>query len=796
MQKGKRVSLILFSILLISPLTPMTQAVTVIASESIDLVPAGNFSESSEWDISSSVGFSDDQAQHSIGMVADGELSFTHARPANFATQTSWSESSPTDSNYSIGASDSYYTWSKGPNITVGTFDFAGLNTFAIENVSLVLHFEIPEALNQDSVRIILQNTGSDKLVKTYTRTFNGVYRMNNPLVLELDEEADWNWNMAQGAQFTIDYVSTGTSDDSEVRVDAVGLRVKYQMPWYSFENVFANHEVSVSEVPVLDFGPYDGIHAGLSVENCGLIPDEDTQGTWDFNVEVPYGQELGRIHVLGGGNYTIEAMPQGHTSIENFQSYENGELLVERDETNSVRITIYDGCVSGVRIDVNDPHIVITGSISGATNGLTTPASSLRIAVGSYLVHTIPLELGTFSIEIPVGHALPSEGEMLSVGIATRFQWSSDGSAETTVVHVNSISITGGYHLEHDYEPDCLDLADLVMEEDEGGILIPVSCNDDRTSRSDLQLSATSEDNSLIEVSTSYSSSSDANYVQIQTVNNAFGETFVNVEMQDSVGNIWTDNFMVTITPIADSPTFAPLPLTVYLELGETLVLPLEIFDSDTFDLTITTSKSWATIDESNNLHLTPIDAGLHTVKISVNDGTSETSQDLSVSVSALPDLITESIEIRKDGTRIDSGKDADIIEIFIYVRNEGRGVADAINVRCYVDDVFVGSAIIDSIAPGGLGVAVCDAVLPGEGRDVIVRANADGTQSIDETNEENNQGEYTIYVSSPSTGTNEDSLVTGPTILVLAVGIVAIALTALQLSPNRVKKPYKRRK
>ena len=60
----------------------MTQAVTVIASESIDLVPAGNFSESSEWEITSSVGFSNDQAQHSIGMVADGELSFTHARPA------------------------------------------------------------------------------------------------------------------------------------------------------------------------------------------------------------------------------------------------------------------------------------------------------------------------------------------------------------------------------------------------------------------------------------------------------------------------------------------------------------------------------------------------------------------------------------------------------------------------------------------------------------------------------------------------------------------------------------------
>jgi hypothetical protein len=773
----------------------MTQAVTVIASESMDLVPAGDFSDSSEWDITSSVGFSNDQAQHSIGMVADSELSFTHSRPANFATQTSWAESSPTDSNFSKGAPDSYYTWSKGPNITVGSFDFTGLHSFAIENVSLVLHFEIPDALNQDSVRIILQNTGSDKLVKTYTRTFNGVFRMNNPLVIELDDEANWNWNLAENVQFTTDYISTGTSDDSEVRVDAVGLRVKYYMPWYSFENVFANHEVSVSEVPVLDFGPYDGETVGLNVDSCGLLPDlAESEHFWTFDVEVPFGQELGRIHSFGSGNHTIEVIPDnldGDYSVK-----QNGDLLDNRDMLQHVRISIVDGCVSGVRIDINDPHIVITGSINGATNGLAAPASSLRIAVGSYLIHTIPLELGAFSIEIPVGHALPSEGEMISVGIATRFQWSSDGTAETTVVHVNSISITGGYHLEYDYEPDCLDLVDLVMEEDEGGILIPVSCNDDRTPRSNLQLSATSGDDSLIEVSTSYSSSSDANYVQIQTVNNAFGETIVSVEMRDSVGNIWADDFVVTINPIADSPSFAPLPLTVYLELGDTLVLPLDIFDSDTFDLTITTSKSWATVDDANNLHLTPIDAGLHTVKISVNDGTSETSQDLSVSVSALSDLITESIEIRKDGARIDSGKDGDVVEIFVYVRNQGRGVADAINVRCYVDDVFVGSAIVDSIAPGGLGIAICDAVLPGEGRDIIVRASADGTQSIDETNEENNQGEYTIYVSSPSTNANNDSPITGPTILVLAVGIIGIALTALQLSPNRVKKPYERRK
>ena len=96
-------------------------------------------------------------------------------------------------------------------------------------------------------------------------------------------------------------------------------------------------------------------------------------QGTLDFNVDVPYDQELGRIHVFGEGNFTIEAMPQGHTSIENFQPYENGELLTERDVANSVRITIYDGCIEMARIDVNDPYLEVVGSVAGAVDGLAS---------------------------------------------------------------------------------------------------------------------------------------------------------------------------------------------------------------------------------------------------------------------------------------------------------------------------------------------------------------------------------------------------------------------------------------
>ena len=65
---------------------------------------------------------------------------------------------------------------------------------------------------------------------------------MSNPLFVPLDDHLDWNWEKLEDTQFTVDYVSDNEgADDSEVRVDAVGLRVKYHQAWYSFENARQN---------------------------------------------------------------------------------------------------------------------------------------------------------------------------------------------------------------------------------------------------------------------------------------------------------------------------------------------------------------------------------------------------------------------------------------------------------------------------------------------------------------------------------------------------------------------------
>ena len=145
------VVLVILLVTSLAPLVPFAVADTVIGAEDVELLEAGDFTDSEEWQISSTAGFSSNVADYSLGMVADGELSFTHSRPDNFQYSTSWASNSITNSNATLGESDSYYTWSKGPNITMAGYDFSGLHGMLIANVSLVpvsyTHLTLPTIL-------------------------------------------------------------------------------------------------------------------------------------------------------------------------------------------------------------------------------------------------------------------------------------------------------------------------------------------------------------------------------------------------------------------------------------------------------------------------------------------------------------------------------------------------------------------------------------------------------------------------------------------------------------------------
>ena len=783
--------LVLLIVVGLAPGVPTATADTVIGAEEVELIETGDFSDPDTWHISSTSGFSNDAAEHSEGMVADGELSFTHDRPDNFQHVTSWATYSVTASNATLGEPDSYYTWSKGPNITMTGYDFSGLHGMQLANVSLVLHFSIPDVLNQDSVRVILQNHGTDKLVVTYARTFGPIYRMTNPMVLSLDGLALSDWTSLEGTQFTIDYVSTGTSDDSEVRVDAVGLRVKYHQPWYSFETVKAINTVTDVDSPVMDVGPFDGTITGLSRESCGLVPDGPAAGEWFFDVEVPALQQLGRIYVFGTGNHTIWVLPDDMDG--DYTQIESGDALGSPESLQHVRVEIEDGCVSGARIDVNDPHLVVQGHVSGSLVGLAE-TSYIRFAVGSSLVASIPIQSGAFSVDIPVGYALPERGGEMTVGVASRFQWSSDGTAESTVVHIQSMSITGGYSVHWDYNPECLELEDMSFNEDDAGVHLPmdVRCNDDLTLPEDLALSATSSDPEIVEATVV------DQYVRLQPVRDAWGDVTIEVVVSDVLGNSWSDSMTVTVTAVEDPPVLDGLPVVVYVELGQTMVVDLDVSDPDSESLSLSSSRSWATFDAADDLVLNPVESGTHSVRVTVSDGTNEVQQIVDVIVTAKPDLLVETIDVRRDGVSVTDLVDGDVIEIHAYIRNEGRGGADAVDVKCRMDGVLIGAVMINHIDSGGLGSAVCDAQVSRVGDTLVIEVTADGTGSIAEISESNNDRTVIIEVSEVEDegGGIIDSIDRGPAILLIAVGVVLISLTALYFGPNRVSKPFNRKK
>ena len=775
------------AVVLVALYQPLVLSDSVISTEDVEILEAGSFHNSSQWVFSTTKGFTQDQAEYTIGMVADGEMSFTHSRPDNFDEFTAWASSGCNDCNATFGYPDGYYSWSRGPDITMAGYIFSGLHSREIENVSLVLHFSIPDALPNDEVNVLLQNHGSDMLVTTYARTLGAVNRMSNPLIISLDGFIEWGWEELEQTQFTVDYVSDNQgADDSEVRVDAVGLRVKYHQPWYSFENAKAEHESILWDVPVMDFSTYEGEVSGLSHSTCGLIPDGSNDGSWEFDVETPPNQDLGRIHVFGEGNHSIWALAAGEDG--GYFQVNSSDRLSE--EVRRIRIVIEDGCVSGARVDINDPHLVINGRVAGGVAGLSPSTSHLLFAVGEYLVHIEEMDFGPFSISVPVGHALPSPGEMLEVGVGTRFQWSSNGTAETTVVHIGSMSISGGYVIEWDRDPDCGDIGSINLVEDEGGHIISLDslCSDDITPPQNLTVTSNSSNESLLEAS------GDGTLLRIEPLQDANGHATVTVVVSDEAGNTWEGIIPVTIQSVPDPPEISSMPSSLYIELGGSAVLVPDISDPDSEVLTISTSKSWATIGENGSITLSPVETGIHHLTISISDGTSEVSRDIEIVVTAKPDLLVESLEVRLGGLESEVLYQGDVVEIVGYIRNQGRGVADNVTFYCRINGVLVGTGSISELTPGGLKMAVCDVELLDAGEEVAILLEIDGTNSIDESLENNNEREKIVEVGGnvPTAGGSED----GSYLVILAVLAIIGSIAAYQIGPRPVKKDFERRK
>ena len=185
---------------------------------------------------------------------------------------------------------------------------------------------------------------------------------------------------------------------------------------------------------------------------------------------------------------------------------------------------------------------------------------------------HDITASDSTFSLTAAIGHLLTPGGGDIEIGLSARFHWSSDGTSEEIVVHVESMDIDGGFLIEWDRDPVCDGQMDQVFEADGGGRLLDFlyTCSDDITPNANLVITVESADTSILE----------ANYingqVRLQPMPDAHGQTTASITVMDERQNSWTDEISVIITPVDDSPEMDPLAVEFTMELNDPITICL----------------------------------------------------------------------------------------------------------------------------------------------------------------------------------------------------------------------------
>ena len=580
-------------IMLLMPAT-MANARSVHSTSTDEMFPQGDMTNASNWEIKRHLAFTAESApqdgQYVMGMVADNHMTMGIQLPEHLDHQTVWASSTSTNSNASLGAPDGAYQYSTGPDIRVGGFDVSSLTGNSIKTVELVVHFEIPDALLQDKTRFSVIDDGTYDLVKTWSNTQSGLYYMSSGWSIEISNDDNWTWDELANIEIDLDYVSNGGTDDSQLRVDAVGLKITMRTAWYGAERVVATSNYEFNNWPLIDLDLNSGTLNSVSTAPCGLDSDG---GTWTTEaMEKPPAQEWGRIHLEHSdeenGTVTIEYKDNQGAWV---MIQEGTKPVVSSDL--QLRFTISNTCLTKAWIDINDPKIRVQGSISGDANAMVENSTRWTIVVNGLTVqNSDATDLGDFDLNIPIGHALDSTDTELEIKIKVWYNWGNDGSPSTLSIRINNIEINGAYLIEYDEDPVCGLIGSHDMEEDGGGLILPLlsRCSDDRTSVDDLVVTFENTNTDLIEVDLT------EGQIRVRLIPEASGIAEVTTTVTDSAGNFWSEVSTFNVENVNDEPVLEEFRGVVPVEHGYTHNVSFELSDVDTFNqnLVVTTNRSW----------------------------------------------------------------------------------------------------------------------------------------------------------------------------------------------------------
>ena len=776
-------------LMLIMPVT-MAEARSVHSTSAVDMFPNGDMQDSSQWDFKRHLAFTQENkaedGQYVMGMVADGHMTLGISLPEHLDHQTVWATTTPTNSNASIGAPDGAYHYSTGPDITVGGFDVSSLNGNTIEKVELVVHFDIPDPLQQDKTRFSVISNGMHDLVKTWSNTQGGLYYMTSGWSTEITDDENWTWDELSNIEVTLDYVSNGGTDDSQLQVDAVGLKLTMRTPWYGAERVVASSINQFTDWPIIDLDLSSGTLDSVSSAPCGLDSDG---GTWTTDtIQKPAGQSWGRVHF----DHNDE---NGTVMLEYL---DNQGAWVNIDETTipvvsgdlQLRFTITDTCITKAWIDINDPQLNVQGSIIGDSSAMVANATRWTIVVnGQTVANNDASAIGSFDLQIPIGHVLDSSDSELEIKIKAWYNWGNDGAPSTLSLRIDSIEVTGAYSIEYDEDPVCSLIGSHDLQEDGGGLILPLlsRCSDDRTATDNLIVTFENTNPDVVEVDLT------EGQVRIKLVPEASGIAQITVKVTDTAGNYWSEVSTINVVTVDDEPVLGEFPSVVPVEHGYPHRISFELSDSDSFmqDLVVTTNRSWAEVDMSSREII--VDAptpGFTSVLVTACDETSCVERILDLEVRALAELFIEEIRIDDD---IRAG---DIFEVKVFVRNSGQVSATMIGVRCSADGQSFGTGTIQMLSPGQMGSVICDMQAPNGDDSIIIEAEVDRGTNIDEVDETNNIRSETVAIGEVLQETasteDDDSFEVGQTTVYVIAGVVLLMIIALFgfLAPPKIKK------
>ena len=349
------------------------------------------------------------------------------------------------------------------------------------------------------------------------------------------------------------------------------------------------------------------------------------------------------------------------------------------------LRFTITNTCLTKVWIDINDPKIRV-GSISGDASAMVENATRWTIVVNGLTSNSDATDLGDFDLNIPIGHTLDSVDTELEIKIKVWYNWGNDGSPSTLILRINNIEINGAYLIEYDEDPTCGLIGSHDMEEDGGGLILPLlsRCTDDRTSVNDLIVTFENTNTDLVEVDLT------EGQIRVRLIPEASGIAEITTTVTDSAGNFWSEVSTFDVANVDDKPVLEEFTGVIPVEHGYTHNVSFELRDVDTFNqnLVVTTNRSWATVDMDARQLI--IDALLlfTSVLVTACDESNCVNRVLDLEVRALAELYVEEIRINED---VRAGE---IFEVKVFVRNSGQVQATMIGVRCTADGQSFGAA------------------------------------------------------------------------------------------------------